>query len=60
MVELVCSICLHVNLDKTTLDEDSRADLDVLTVMNGQMVCVYHSSYAQGGEHRRMIARAQS
>lgn len=41
--------------EKRDLTDDEQAERDVLTVINGQMVCLAHNGYAQGGEHSVML-----
>ncbi|HEY9367548.1 hypothetical protein [Streptomyces sp.] len=53
MAEFVCNLCLFE--EPRELSEDDRADREVLTVINGQMVCMAHQGYAQGGEHSVML-----
>jgi hypothetical protein len=54
---LICSACLYVQ-PRHDLDDDERAWTEVLTVINGQMVCVRHAAAAGGGDHHNVLRTA--
>ena len=41
-IEWMCSICMFVPVDRDRLDEDERSWPDVLTIIGGYLVCMYH------------------
>jgi hypothetical protein len=53
VTEFACNLCMFEK--PRELAEDDRADREVLTVINGQMVCMAHQGYAQGGNHSVML-----
>lgn len=54
-IELACSACLYVR-PRPDLDEDEAAELKLLTVINGHMVCLRHASCARGGHHEVLMS----
>ena len=48
MKELWCYICLYVR-PKPGLDDDAKVELELLTVVEGMMVCLRHAPFA--GNH---------
>lgn len=56
MTEFVCNVCFYVRT-RPGLDEGAMAEARMLTVINGQMVCVRHMPFA-ASNHRVMLADA--
>lgn len=55
MPEFCCLVCLYVQ-PRPGLDEDARAETEVLTVIDGDLVCVRHVGCASGeGRHRTLL-----
>lgn len=48
--DLICSVCLYVR-PRRDLDTDAAAELETLTVINGQMVCIRHAGCAGATHH---------
>lgn len=48
-MRLVCSLCLYDHKRPAREDDD-------LTVINGQLVCLDHALYVQGGTHAQAYA----
>lgn len=61
MTEFICCLCMFEE-DVPDLTDDEKAEREVLTVINGQMVCLAHQGYAEGGQHSAMLRtmRAES
>jgi len=51
MSELICSVCLYVS-PRPGAD---RAELELLTIIDGQMVCVRHAPCARGDHHHTIL-----
>ena len=58
MSDLRCSVCLYVP-HRTDLDDDALAELQILTVVNGQMVCLRHVPAAHQSHHDTLKAGVQ-
>jgi hypothetical protein len=54
-LDLICSVCLYVQ-SRPDIDEDSHGELETLTVINGQMVCIRHASCANESHHATLMA----
>jgi hypothetical protein len=55
--EWMCAVCLYVQ-PRPGLDEDERAELEVLTIIDGQLVCVRHAGAASSSGHHDTIRAA--
>ena len=55
MPEIICSVCLYVR-PRPGLSEDDLADTTLLTVINGQMVCVRHAGCASETHHSTLMS----
>lgn len=53
-MDFICSLCLFDYTPQDQLSEDELADRKLLTVINGQMVCVSHQGWIQPGPSARM------
>lgn len=56
MTEFVCNVCLYVRT-RPGLDADAVAETELLTMINGQMVCVRHAPFV-AGNHIAMLTSA--
>ncbi len=54
-VEFVCLVCLYVR-PRPGLCEDTIAETTMLTVVNGQMVCVRHAGCAMPTRSETIVA----
>lgn len=56
MPELYCLVCLYIR-PRPGLSEDAQGELEMLTVVNGQMVCLRHIDCASTeGKHRTLMS----
>lgn len=56
-MEFICSACLYVQ-PRPGLSEDEKAEMSMLTVINGHMVCVRHAGVAGGRDHNSVLKGA--
>jgi hypothetical protein len=56
--QLMCLVCMYVR-PRPGLDEDALAELEVLTVLRGQMVCLRHAGCVSGDHHWTLTAAVE-
>lgn len=52
MTEFMCLVCMYVR-PRPDLDEDAQAETELLTVVNGVMVCLRHIDCAAPGPNSK-------
>jgi hypothetical protein len=50
-----CSLCLYHDEQPVRVDSNTGKSYEVLTIINGQLVCEEHAAYVQGGEHAEAL-----
>lgn len=55
MSELWCYVCLYVR-PRPGLDDDAQGETEMLTVVDGTMVCLRHVPFASSGRNGALTA----